>query len=309
MEIATHPNENLETGSFAPEKQLPSVPRRLVIATYNIRYGVGSRLITGGLLRRVGLDVAKPRAEVVRRNLASAAAALSGNTNFPAPDIIALQEADKETRRAGGVHVALELARLLGWRYAHAPTRLPREHPQELKQWYLNFEELIYADDPGDTGLAFLSNRPFVATRLDLPWFGCPWRPRLAIGANWDWGAQKLQVYNAHIDPHATLAQQITQHETILAKAEKGGGPTVLLGDFNTLTPRARRETRRFLEAADYQTPFKNGAATWRAGPFTNHTDWIFTRRLRTTRWNVARDLRQVSDHWPLWAEIELMET
>ncbi len=302
MELAP---QNLETGSFAPETELPTMPRHLVVATYNIRYGVGSRLITGGLLRRVGIDVATPRAETVRRNLRVAAAALRGQRRFPAPDIIALQEADKKTRRAGGVHIAQELARLLGWHYVHASTCLPREHPQELKQWYLDFEELIRADDPGDTGVALLSRFPFTATRIDLPWVDCPWRPRLAIGGVWNFAGQSLQVFNAHIDPHAPLAGQLAQHETVLTLAEQTDGPCVLLGDFNTLTRRARHETRRFLETRGFQTPLPNGTSTWRAGVLTNHIDWIFVRGARLTRWGVARSLRRISDHWPVWAEIE----
>ena len=35
------------------------------------------------------------------------------------------------------------------------------------------------------------------------------------------------------------------------------------------------------------------------------HADWIFSRGLKITRWGVARPLH-VSDHWPIWAEVEL---
>ena len=299
--------QDLEIGSFAPTQGAAQPSRRLVLATYNIRYGVGAWMIATALLRKLGAPIAQPRGDVVTRNLRQAARAFSGQRKFPAPDINALQEADNATARSGGVHVARELARELSWHYAHAPNRPPRTQPQEQKQWYLDFEEIIAPIDTGVTGVALLSRFPLArAARIDLPWTDCPWRPRLALGASWRLGDNSLQVFNSHIDPHAPLAEQLAQHETILAQAERAAGPVVLLGDFNTLTPRARRETRRFLEARGYLTPIPDGTATWRAGAFTNHTDWIFARGARLTRWGVARGLRQVSDHWPVWVEIEL---
>jgi endonuclease/exonuclease/phosphatase family metal-dependent hydrolase len=33
------------------------------------------------------------------------------------------------------------------------------------------------------------------------------------------------------------------------------------------------------------------------------HADWIFVRGVGIERWGVARPLN-VSDHWPIWAEI-----
>ena len=297
---------DLETGSFAKANNPAASPAKLVVATYNMRYGVGPWLTSGGLLRRLGIRLAQPRAAAAQRNLGFAARAFTGQKRFPAPDIIALQEADNATTRTGGVHLARELAQHLAWHYAHAPSLLPRSHPQEQKQWYLNFEEIIRPDDTGDTGVALLSRFPFTATRINLPWVDCPWRPRLAISGVWNFGGPSLQVFNAHIDPHALPAGQLAQHETILAQAEQMAGPCVLLGDFNTLTRRTRHETRRFLEAQGYQTPIPNGTATWRAGVLTNHTDWIFVRGVRLTRWGVARSLRRVSDHWPVWAEIEV---
>jgi endonuclease/exonuclease/phosphatase family metal-dependent hydrolase len=35
------------------------------------------------------------------------------------------------------------------------------------------------------------------------------------------------------------------------------------------------------------------------------HADWIFVRNAKAGRWGVARPL-SVSDHWPIWAEIDL---
>jgi len=78
-----------------------------------------------------------------------------------------------------------------------------------------------------------------------------------------------------------------------------------MLGDFNTLSRRKCLDTRRLLESRGFITPFPTGTATWRGAGIRLHADWIFVRDLNITRWGVARPLN-VSDHWPVWAEIDL---
>ncbi|HKC63650.1 MAG TPA: endonuclease/exonuclease/phosphatase family protein, partial [Pyrinomonadaceae bacterium] len=91
----------------------------------------------------------------------------------------------------------------------------------------------------------------------------------------------------------------------VLSHADKIGDPVILLGDFNTLSKRSCLRLREFLEKRGYSTPFSTGTATWRSGPIRLHTDWIFTRGASVLRYGVARRL-SVSDHWPVWAEIDL---
>ncbi len=193
--------------------------------------------------------------------------------------------------------------------YAHAAMHIPRGEEPKDRQWYLDFEERIGVHDTGDTGVALLSRYPLAAARrVDLPWTECAWRPRLALAAQVALGPRRLHVFNTHIDPHANVAEQLAQHEAVLAACESlRGEPTVLLGDFNTLFPKSRAATRRLLEAHGFTTPMPTGTATWRAGLLRLHADWFFVRDLRVRRWGVARPLR-VSDHWPVWAEVELME-
>lgn len=300
---------DLTTSNFTPASSLTGLPQRVVLATYNIRYAVGAWLLTNGLRRQLLRQaVAQPRVAVVQRNLARAALGLRGQTRFPAPDIIALQEADSGTQRAGGVQVADELARALAYHYVYAPSHLPRSYAAETRQWYLAFEENITPADTGDTGVALLSRCPLInPTRLDLPWRACPWRPRLGLAADFSWGAsgQRLRVITAHLDPHAPLPHQLAQQQILLDYAAQTAGPCVILGDFNTLTPGTRRVTRHFLTANGFQTFMPNGTPTWRAGFFTNHTDWFFVRDVRVIRWGVARAVRSASDHWPVWLEVD----
>ncbi|MGH9942823.1 MAG: endonuclease/exonuclease/phosphatase family protein [Pyrinomonadaceae bacterium] len=285
-----------------------TTPDKVVIATYNIRYGVGSFLITGSLFRRAGLTRPGRRAALIERHLKRAARAFSEGKLMPPADIIALQEADRFTKRAGGRHVAPELAMKLDMEWVHTSMNLPRDEEPKKKQWYLDFEEHIGREEEGDTGVALLSRWPVVAhKRVELPWAECAWRPRLAVYTAVQCGAVRLHVFNSHIDPHADVAGQLAQHEAILAEAEQiaHDAPVVLTGDFNTLTPVSRRRMRGLLEYHGYATPMPSGTTTWRAGLVRLHTDWIFTRGVSVTRWGVARPLG-VSDHWPVWAELDL---
>jgi endonuclease/exonuclease/phosphatase family metal-dependent hydrolase len=298
----------LESGSFR-EAAAPATSSKLVIASYNIRYAVGSFLISGSLLRRAGLSIPRRRPALVARHLRRAALALTDGKRLPPADIVALQEADKATRRAGGHDIARELAEALKMEYASAFTNLPRDAEPHVKQWYLDFEEHIASNDAGDTGIALLSRLPLAAAeRVALPWTECAWRPRLALSATIQAGAVKLHLFNSHIDPHAAIEEQLAQHEAVLARADKQSGPVILLGDFNTLSRNSCVSMRELLESRGYSTPMPTSAKTWRAGLIRLHTDWIFTRGLNVTRWGVARGLG-ISDHWPVWVEVDINTT
>ncbi len=301
---------DIECGSFAPVSGEQKHTSRVVIVSYNIRYAVGSFLITGSLLRRLHISRPRRRSALVAANILKAARALTDGARMPQADLVALQEADRGTVRAGAHHVARELAEQLRMNYTHAAMAIPREEEPKAKQWYLDFEEHIRTNDTGDTGVAILSRLPLEdAARVELPWHECAWRPRLALAASVPFGSRRLHVFNSHIDPHATLAEQLAQHEAVLARAATldEREPRILLGDFNTLVPAAREATRRLLESHGYETPLPTGTPTWRAGLLRLHADWIFVRGAHVLRWGVARPL-SVSDHWPVWVEIETDE-
>jgi len=284
----------------------PSQSNKLVIASYNIRYARGPYLITGGLRRKMGLMNLARRPRHVARMISKAARAFSDGALLPRVDILALQEADKRTKRTGGHHVAKELASEMHMNWAHAPAGIPRGIAPAKRQWWLDFEEPIDLHDSGDTGVALLSRLPMIdVTRIDLPWHECPWRPRMAIAATILINANQVRLLNAHVDPHAAVNGQLAQLETLTAEAEKASMPAIILGDFNTLSNEKCRQTRRFLESRGYTTPYPTGTSTWRGGGLLMHADWIFTRGVKVERWGVAKPLN-VSDHWPIWAEIAL---
>ena len=278
----------------------------IVVASYNIRYAVGSRLISGGVLRKLGLRGDGSRAEQVANNIQTAAHAFSQGKLLPRVDVLALQECDKGTKRAGRHHVARELAEAMSMDWIHVPAGIPRGVKPQTRQWWLDFEEPIELFDPGDTGIGLLSRLPLSnVTRIDLPWHECAWRPRLAMAATVTIGARSVRLINAHVDPHAAVGGQLEQLEALIAEADKDRGPTLILGDFNTLSKTKVLETRNFIESHGYSTPFPSGTATWRGMGIRLHADWIFYRDLTISKWGVARPL-SVSDHWPIWAEVDL---
>src|SRR5262249_44383721 len=117
-----------------------TVSPRLVIASYNIRYARGPYLISGGLRRKLGLMNMAHRPEHVGKQISTAARVFSEGTLLPRVDVLALQEADKRTKRSGGHHVAEELAGQMDVHWAHEPARIPRGTPPAKRQWWLDFE-------------------------------------------------------------------------------------------------------------------------------------------------------------------------
>ena len=304
---ASQAEPEIERDDFAPRAAPSGEPSRLVVVTYNIRYAVGSHLIGGSLLRRVGLGRPGRRPRLVEDNIRKAARILSDGRYLPVADVVALQEADRGTVRAGRRHVARELAAALKMNYVRAHVPTPADVEPKDRKWWLDFEERMLRGEEGDTGVALLSRLPISSpARVELPSGVCPWRPRLAVAASVPFGGRVLHVFNAHIDTHASVEGQLEQHRTVLALAERPGRsePTVLLGDFNTLNDEGRRAARSLLESQGYATPLPTNTATWRSGPIRHHFDWIFLRGARVLRWGVAR-VRGISDHWPVWVEIE----
>src|SRR5260221_6935679 len=103
-------SEKLEFGDVQPPPTGDRDRSKLVLASYNIRYAVGRFLISSGLLRKLGINGNRRRANEIGENIRHTAEVFNLAKLMPIPDLIALQEADKQTSRAGGHHVARELA-------------------------------------------------------------------------------------------------------------------------------------------------------------------------------------------------------
>lgn len=302
------PPDTIESGHSDATNLGADLPEKLIVASYNIRYGVGSRLISSGLLRKAGLRVPRKRSEAIAMNIQRAARAFTEGVLCPPVDVLALQESDKATARSGGHHLAAELARTMGFSWLHAPAGIPRGIPPQQREWWLDFEEQIGLHDEGDTGVALLSRFAFSdVERIDLPWHDCPWRPRVSLAATLGRDLRQIRIFNAHIDPHGPVGNQLEQLKVVLDETDRIAGPVLLLGDFNTLSNQKCIEARQLVESRGFQTPFPTGTPTWRGAGLRFHADWIFSRGAMITCWGVVRPL-SVSDHWPIWAEIALAD-
>ena len=70
-------------------------------------------------------------------------------------------------------------------------------------------------------------------------------------------GARDLRIINAHVDPHAAVGGQLEQLEALVREADKNSGPTLILGDFNTLSKTKVVQTRTFLSRTVTQRRFR----------------------------------------------------
>src|SRR6185295_11645636 len=148
-------SEQIEFGYVEPPRERVADAAEnassIVVASYNIRYAVGQFLISGGLRRKFGLSGSRARDEQVAENIRQAARAFSEGRLLPVVDVLALQEADKETKRAGRQHVARELGEALGMNWVHVPAGIPRGVKPQTRQWWLDFEELFFFNDTATT--------------------------------------------------------------------------------------------------------------------------------------------------------------
>src|SRR5262245_54775747 len=126
----------IEFGDIEPSRATETSVSSFIISSYNIRYRDGPHLISGGLLRNLGLGRnGCPRPHRSGQNIHTAAEAFSAGRLLPRVDVLALQEADKETTRAGRIHIARELAQALKMSWIHVPSGLPRGVPPKERQW------------------------------------------------------------------------------------------------------------------------------------------------------------------------------
>jgi endonuclease/exonuclease/phosphatase family metal-dependent hydrolase len=237
------------------------LPITLRVLTYNIHHGEGTD-------RRFDL----PR--------------LAGVIERLAPDLVALQEVDVGTERAGGQDQLAELARLTGM---HAEFGKAMDY------------------DGGGYGVAVLSRWPFVGvSNQPLP-RALDREPRTALTVKVRPGARGplVQFSSTHLDqgrdPENRLAQ-VDALNQFLAHTET---PSILAGDLN-----ARRDADPMLaleaEWSNTSTPDSDPGFT--SGRPRSRGDHVLVRpagRWRVLEWNVI-DETLASDHRPVLVVLEL---
>ncbi len=207
--------------------------------------------------------------------------------------ILGLQEVDRNRKRTRNANTVKKLAHELGMYYVWAaPPAVAGEKEEE-------------------TGVAILSHYPLSHVhRIVLPHPGPGGRRRAAIGATVTIGPNKLRVYSVHSENRMSVERKLEQYQAVLSEAERFGKemPVIVLGDLNTWEGDAVTKTNKLFTAARFHTPFDNTSTFCRQivfVPIEFKLDWIWLRNLQTTRHGMDRGIK-LSDHWPLWAVVQL---
>lgn len=195
------------------------------------------------------------------------------------PDLVALQEVDKNCRRSGKVDQALELGKLTGMHASYG-------------------KAMDY--DGGEYGQAILTKESPQLTKIHrLPGKG---EPRIAFEALISIKNIKLSFTSVHLDLDA--AQRITQSDTLIkALAANPERPLILCGDFNDV-PNSP-SIQAFAEAFK-STPKKEPVLTCPADKPETEIDHVFLRGLEAAGPVVVIPEAVASDHRPLLMEIKL---
>lgn len=249
-------------GCVAPRAAGPE-PVRLRVLSYNIHHGQGGDGVFD--LERLATVIADA-----------------------APDLVALQEVDQGTGRAGGVRQADELARSTGLHGAFG-------------------RAMRY--DGGDYGEAALSRaKPQAVDAWPLP-AGPGREPRCALVLRCTGAAGPFLFVATHLDHTRGDEDRIRQIEEILARLAAGDRlPVILAGDLNC-EPGSAPLARLGPDWLD--APLAAGAAapTFPAPAPARRIDHVLVAP--AARWRVlgaaVLDERIASDHRPLVVDLELL--
>jgi endonuclease/exonuclease/phosphatase family metal-dependent hydrolase len=233
-----------------------AAPKTLRVFCWNIHHGVG---MDGKLdLTRI--------AKVIRE---------------AKPDLVALQEVDKNCRRSGKIDQAEELAKLTGMQASYGKA--------------MDF-------DGGEYGQAILSQKLPQLTKIHrLPGTG---EPRIAFEAQLSIESLKLSFATVHLDLDAT--QRIHQiKSSIQAFDSPNSPPLILCGDFNAdpASPEIKNLSTKFSAVA------KNPPTlTCPADKPDTEIDHVFLRALEPAGPVIVTPEAIASDHRPLLFEVKLPE-
>lgn len=199
------------------------------------------------------------------------------------PDIVALQEVDRNTKRSGHIDEAKELAEKTGLQY----------------QFFKAIDH-----DGGEYGLAILSRFPLTNTKLiPLPQ-AIKAEDRILALATLKVNGQNIIFANTHLDATRTHENRILQMKEILKTVEQEKLPIILCGDLNSV---AGSETINLLDTQFKRTCIDNCAGTVPQNTPTRTIDFIATRNADWTllKYEVIPET-YASDHRPVLAVFKL---
>jgi endonuclease/exonuclease/phosphatase family metal-dependent hydrolase len=258
----------LESGKAVTLRKLASPPAEIKVISYNIRWRSGEDL-----------------KELIK--------ALREDPELGGASILALQEVDRHKKRSGQCNTAKVLANELGLHYAWAAPPSPKPNDEE------------------ETGVAILSVYPLSdVQRIVLPHPGPNRRRRVALGATVEIENRKWRIYSAHTETRIPTDKKMEQFKAVLEDLSHYPAhmPAIIMGDLNTWEPNAGGKTRKLFSGAGMKTPFGSDSTFKRRVlfvPIELKLDWVWLRGLEASSFGINRKL-EVSDHWPLWANIKL---
>jgi endonuclease/exonuclease/phosphatase family metal-dependent hydrolase len=260
----------LESGNYGKIRQIGTI-NEVKIISYNIRYRSGTELSKLVKLLREDAEI--------------------GNAT-----VIGLQEVDRRKKRSGNANTARIIAEALELNYAWAAPPTAKANQEE------------------ETGVAILSMYPLSdVRRIVLPHKGPDQRRRVGVGATITISDTEVRVYSLHGETRISVDKRIEQLDAVLQdlKGFPTDMPAIVLGDFNTWQPGADDKTIKLFSGAGFHTPF-GGHSTFRARalfiPIEMRLDWVWVRGIDVVTFGIDRKI-ELSDHWPLWANVRLAAT
>ena len=260
----------LEIGQAKKVSSSAETPRQMKIVSYNIRW-------------RGGDDLEK----LIQF--------LRSDSEIGGARVIGLQEVDRNKKRTGNKNTIKVIAEELGMYYAWAAPPVAK----------VGLEE--------ETGVAILSSYPLTdIQRLVLPHDGPGGRRRAALGATISAGNTRLRFYSVHAETRIAVDKKMDQMKAVLEDLgqQPKEMPTIVLGDFNTWEGSAVKRTFKLFGQEGFHTPFDDRSTFSRQILFFDlklKLDWIWVRNLETKDYGINRKI-DLSDHWPLWAIIEMSQ-
>jgi endonuclease/exonuclease/phosphatase family metal-dependent hydrolase len=205
--------------------------------------------------------------------------------------IFALQEVNRQRKETAYRDMARELAETLGVHYVFA---VENAYPEK--------------DGGGARGLALLSRFPMTdVERTVLPVPGPGGRRRIVLGATVHLGSERLRVYTTHLETRISVDQRGEQITEIINQTNRHSDiPTIVLGDFNTITGGASKKMFELMQAADFSCPLPGDTTTFQRMQFLRlKLDWIWARNVNATNAKVEGEVK-ASDHRPIWVDVKL---
>jgi endonuclease/exonuclease/phosphatase family metal-dependent hydrolase len=251
------------------------------------------RVMTWNIKTGVGNDPNDPRGRVP-----SDLGRIAGVIRDVDPDVVALQEVDRNRDRTGYLDQPAILAEALGMHVRYAPNLI---------------------DEAGEYGVATLSRFPILRSQHDRFISADGWEPRGVLEIVVDiGGGADVSVLNTHFQigfGHQVedAGQQRLESAELLATRVRGlECPAILMGDFNTEPGSAELEPLSVMRDVWGMGRSGGDGATFPASPArtpVTRIDAIYTSAgIRVVSRDVVRtqvtDL--ASDHYPVVAELDL---